>query len=62
MEVFKIIIRHRSDVLDSPTATVCDLPEGISFDRASEILNEYFSKYEDDDIAVELWKSEAIVH
>jgi hypothetical protein len=62
MEVFKIVIRHRGESLDSPTATVCSLPDGTTADQASEILNDYFFKYADDDIAVELWKNKVVLH
>jgi hypothetical protein len=62
MDTFKIVVRHRSEPLDSPTCTVAELPDGISFDRAREIYRTHFLKYADDDIVVELFKDEVVLH
>jgi hypothetical protein len=62
MDTFRIILRHRSEPLDSPTCTICELHDGISLEEAKEIYNTHFLKYASADIVVELFRDERILH
>jgi hypothetical protein len=62
MDAFRIVVRHCSEPLDSPTCTIAELPDGISLDRAREIYHTHFLKYASDDIVVELFRDEVVLH
>ncbi len=62
MNAYRIVVRHRHEPLDEPTATICELPDGTTLDRAREIYHTHFLKYASDDIIVELFRNEVVLH
>jgi hypothetical protein len=62
MDVFRIILRHRDQPLDSPSCTICELHDGVTLAEAQVIFRDHFLQFADDDIVVELFKDEVVLH